>query len=210
MADRNNDLWSFELSEQEWRIAVQLCDILKICDVSNPQITYSSFLNCCMFRSWKMQLCSSHIPLPVWLQLSLLWISLMTNLLHMHMIGPYPQPSKHLLNSERKHWTSTTCSQTHQRSTKSLWVCNLMFYWTNLLIPNWCSPASLSQTFIFYNSWLGSRMDWNGKGTGTWCVWAILQAARCSRGRRPGPSSCSIKQGVNLVFPMHSQCDWHP
>jgi hypothetical protein len=34
MADRNNDLRSYELSKREWIITVQLCDILKICDVS--------------------------------------------------------------------------------------------------------------------------------------------------------------------------------
>ena len=50
-ADRNNDLQSYELSEQEWTIAAQLCDILKVCDVSDPRITDSSFLNGHMFRS---------------------------------------------------------------------------------------------------------------------------------------------------------------
>jgi hypothetical protein len=36
-ANRNNDLRSYELSEREWIIASQLCDILKVCDVSIPR-----------------------------------------------------------------------------------------------------------------------------------------------------------------------------
>ena len=121
-ADRNNNLQSYELSKQEWTIVAQLCDILKVCDVSNPWIADSSFLNGHMFRSWKMRHCSSCIPHPVWLWLSPLWILSMTNLLHTPMIRPYRQPSKPLSNSERKHWTGTTRSQTRRRSTKSLWV----------------------------------------------------------------------------------------
>ena len=50
-ADRNNDLQSYELSEREWTIAAQLCDILKVCDVSDPWIADSSFSNGHMFRS---------------------------------------------------------------------------------------------------------------------------------------------------------------
>jgi hypothetical protein len=50
-ADRNNDLRSYELSEQEWIIAAQLCDILKVYDVSDPWIADLSFSNGHMFRS---------------------------------------------------------------------------------------------------------------------------------------------------------------
>jgi hypothetical protein len=29
--DRRNDLWQFELKEDEWKIVKQLCDILEVC-----------------------------------------------------------------------------------------------------------------------------------------------------------------------------------
>jgi len=36
-ADRQNKLWNYELSEREWTIAKQLCDILKVSEVSHQQ-----------------------------------------------------------------------------------------------------------------------------------------------------------------------------
>ena len=41
MADRQNKLHNYELSEWEWTIAAQLSHILKVSDVSNPQIADS-------------------------------------------------------------------------------------------------------------------------------------------------------------------------
>jgi len=41
-ADRQNELHDYELSEREWTIANQLCDVLKASDVSNPQNAESS------------------------------------------------------------------------------------------------------------------------------------------------------------------------
>ena len=46
-ADRQNKLRNYELSEREWTIAKQLCDILKVSDVSDPRIAESSV----MYRS---------------------------------------------------------------------------------------------------------------------------------------------------------------
>ena len=40
--DRQNQLRNYELSEREWTIAKQLCDVLKVSNVSNPRITESS------------------------------------------------------------------------------------------------------------------------------------------------------------------------
>ena len=42
MADRQNELHNYELSEQEWTIAVQLSHVLKVSDVSDPWIADSS------------------------------------------------------------------------------------------------------------------------------------------------------------------------
>ena len=44
-ADRQNELQNYELSEREWTIAKQLCDILKVSYVSVPWITESSALH---------------------------------------------------------------------------------------------------------------------------------------------------------------------
>ena len=40
--DRQNQLRNYELSEREWTIAKQLCDVLKVSNVSNPRIAESS------------------------------------------------------------------------------------------------------------------------------------------------------------------------
>ena len=44
-ADRQNELQNYELSEREWTIAKQLCDILKVSYVSVPRIAESSALH---------------------------------------------------------------------------------------------------------------------------------------------------------------------
>jgi hypothetical protein len=44
-ADRQNELQNYELSKREWTIAKQLCDIPKVSDVSNLQITDSSSIH---------------------------------------------------------------------------------------------------------------------------------------------------------------------
>ena len=44
MADRQNDLHNYELSEREWTIAAQLSHILKVSDVSDPWIADSSLM----------------------------------------------------------------------------------------------------------------------------------------------------------------------
>ena len=36
-ADRQNELRNYELSEREWTIAKQLCDVLKVSEVSRQQ-----------------------------------------------------------------------------------------------------------------------------------------------------------------------------
>jgi hypothetical protein len=41
-ADRQNELRNYELSEQEWTIAAQLSDVLKVSNISNPRIADSS------------------------------------------------------------------------------------------------------------------------------------------------------------------------
>ena len=40
MADRQNKLWNYELSEREWTITKQLCDILKVSDVCQRSIDH--------------------------------------------------------------------------------------------------------------------------------------------------------------------------
>ena len=39
-ADRQNELWNYELSEREWTIARQLCDVLKVCNVCQQSMEY--------------------------------------------------------------------------------------------------------------------------------------------------------------------------
>jgi hypothetical protein len=44
MADRQNELHNYKLSEWEWTIVAQLSHILKVSDISNPQIADSSLM----------------------------------------------------------------------------------------------------------------------------------------------------------------------
>jgi len=39
-SDCGNDLWQFELSEEEWAIVQEVCDVLKICDMGVWLCTY--------------------------------------------------------------------------------------------------------------------------------------------------------------------------
>jgi len=58
-ANWKNDLQQFELSEDEWVIAEQVCDTLKVCEMV-PKYDHADYLSSC--RSSRTQHCTSHVP----------------------------------------------------------------------------------------------------------------------------------------------------
>jgi len=68
--DHGNDLWQFELSEEEWAIAQEVCDVLNVCDVAVWLCMYVQVDNLLtmwtLHRSWRMQPSTSLVECPTY------------------------------------------------------------------------------------------------------------------------------------------------
>jgi len=69
-----NELHMYELGEEKWMIAKQLCDILKVSLLYHVMSHPLVFSTCCQ-RSWRMPLCTSLMELPHSQMWSQQWIT---------------------------------------------------------------------------------------------------------------------------------------
>ena len=166
-------LRQYELTEEDWKIATKLRDVLKVCDhlFLVVQLTSQS----CLCRFSRMQRSSSraaHPASPLW---SLRWIISMSTLRLLHSTPIIPWPSKQHSLSGRWLLTGTMTRLTILKFFVSQWV---WFVWSFSLhvtyLTSHLSFTPSTQAGILWESWVGGGLDREGRGNCSYRVWAVV------------------------------------